>query len=225
MRVGPGILPNPLDLLFPSLCCLCTAPVERNQAVCEACLGQLTPTGLGQWAQDSTIREGLDGIWSAFWFDEAMQSLVHQLKYQGRRRIGEQLGQATFTQLSGDVTWERYDVMVPIPLYRPQQRERGFNQSAVLAQVISQETGLLIEERLIVRHRRTRSQTGLSVSERQENVADCFRPVRSADNLNVLLLDDVLTTGATASACAQSLKAAGCAEVAVLTVATPQKVG
>ncbi|MFC1583450.1 ComF family protein [Candidatus Neomarinimicrobiota bacterium] len=189
------------------------------------CLGQLAPTGLGQWVQESTIREGLDGVWSAFWFDEAMQQLVHQLKYQGRRRIGEQLGQASFTQLAGDVPWERFDAVVPIPLYRPQQRERGFNQAAVLARVISKETGLSIEERLIVRHCRTRSQTGLTIPERQENVADCFRPVGSADSLNVLLLDDVLTTGATASACAQSLKAAGCAEVAVLTVATPQKVG
>jgi ComF family protein len=154
-----------------------------------------------------------------------MQQLVHQLKYKGRRRIGEQLGQATFSQLAGDVPWERYDVVVPIPLYRLQQRERGFNQAAVLARVIGKETGLPIEERLIIRYRKTRSQTGLTIPERQENVADCFRPVRSADSLNVLLLDDVLTTGATASACAQSLKAAGCAEVAVLTVATPQKEG
>jgi ComF family protein len=220
-----GIFPNPLDLLFPSLCCLCTAPIERKQAVCDTCLGQLAPTGLGQWIQGSTIKEGLDGIWSAFWFDEAMQQLVHQLKYKGRRRIGEQLGQATFSQLAGDITWDRYDVVVPIPLYRSQQRERGFNQAAVLARVIGKETGLPIDEQLIVRYRRTRSQTGLTIAERQENVADCFRPVRSAESQNILLLDDVLTTGATASACAQSLKATGCAEVVVLTVATPQKEG
>ena len=220
-----GSFPNPLDLIFPSLCCLCTAPVERKQAVCEVCLGNLVPTGLGQWLEGSTIKEELDGIWSAFWFDEAMQQLMHELKYKGRRRIGEQLGRITFKELSHEVPWKQFDTLVPIPLYRSQKRERGFNQALVLAQVISEETGVTIDEELIVRHRPTRSQTGLSIPERQENVADCFRPSRPGEGLNVLLIDDVLTTGATASACAQSLKGAGCGDVAVLTVATPQKEG
>lgn len=220
-----GIFPNPFDLIFPSLCCLCTAPVERKEAICEACLGNLASTGLGQWQEGSTIKEGLDGIWSAFWFDEAMQQLVHALKYQGRRRIGEQLGRASFQELSHEVPWEQYDALVPIPLYRSQKRERGFNQALVVAQVIGEETGLAIDEQLIIRQRPTRSQTGLSIPERQENVAGCFRTDRAADGLKVLLIDDVLTTGATASACAQSLKGAGCREAAVLTVATPQKEG
>ncbi len=223
MTPPPGRWPNPLELLFPSLCVLCTVPLEGVKAVCTPCLEALSPTGLGSWLDKAAVREGLDEAWSAFWYDEAMQSLIHLLKYNGHRRVGGRLGEALFHPLEREVPWDRFDTLVPVPLHRTKRRERGYNQSAVLARALGKLSGLPVSERLVLRHRWTRSQTGLSVQERRTNVGGSFRATGPGGGRKVLLVDDVLTTGATASACAQALKAVGFGEVAVLTVATPQK--
>jgi predicted amidophosphoribosyltransferase len=112
---------------------------------------------------------------------------------------------------------------VPVPLHRVRRRERDYNQSSLVARSLGQRCLLPVRERLLIRHRWTSSQTGLSVQERRRNVAGCFQTTRSSEGQRALLIDDVLTTGATASACAVALKAAGCPAVAVLTVATPKK--
>ncbi len=223
MTPVPGRWPNPLELLFPSLCVLCTTPLNGVKAVCTPCLEALVPTGLGQWLDEAAVREGLDEAWSAFWYDETMQSLIHLLKYNGHRRVGDRLGEALFHKLEGEVPWDRFNTLAPVPLHRTTRRERGYNQSAVLARTLGNLSGLPVSERLVLRHRWTRSQTGLSVQERRTNVGGSFRATGPGGGRKVLLVDDVLTTGATASACAQALKAVGVGEVAVLTVATPQK--
>ncbi len=223
MRPAMGFLPNPLELLFPPLCLLCSFPLEGEQAVCDRCLETLPPTGRGSWLAEASVKEDLDQVWSAFWYGEAVQSLIHLLKYQGHRRVGRRLAEAVFHLLAEELPWDRFDVLAPVPLHRTKRRERGYNQSAVLARALGGLTGLPVDERLVVRHRWTRTQTGLSVEERRRNVAGSFRADQPGEGRKVLLVDDVLTTGATASACATVLKAGGCGEVAVLTVATPRK--
>lgn len=219
----PVRLPDLLEIFFPSLCVLCTTPLDHEQAICGRCLETLVPTGLGPWLDETAVREGLDEAWSAFWYDETMQSLIHLFKYSGHRRVGRRLGEALFRQLEGEIPWGRFDALVPVPLHRTKRRERGYNQSAVLARALGEPSSLPVMERLVVRHRWTRSQTGLSVEERRTNVDGSFRAPGPGGGRKVLLVDDVLTTGATASACALALKAVGFGEVAVLTVATPLK--
>ncbi|MFB0516129.1 MAG: ComF family protein [Candidatus Neomarinimicrobiota bacterium] len=218
-----GHLPNPLELLFPSLCVLCSAPLDGERSVCRHCLESLSPTGLGQWQEGVLVNAELDNVWCAFRYDEAMETLIHLLKYQGHRRIGYRLSEAVFRLMEGEIPWGNFDVLVPIPLHRTRLRERGYNQSGVLARGLGDWSGLPMEDRLVVRHRWTRSQTGLSLEERRENVSGSFRTSRAGDGRNVLLVDDVLTSGATASACALALRAGGYGEVAVLAVATPLK--
>ena len=219
----PVRLPDLLEIFFPSLCVLCTTPLDGEKAVCGRCLETLAPTGLGPWLDETAVREGLDEVWSAFWYDETMQSLIHLFKYSGHRRVGRRLGGALFHQLEGEVSWGRFDALVPIPLHRTKRRERGYNQSAVLARTLGELSGLPMMERLVVRHRWTRSQTGLSVDERRTNVDGSFRATGPGGGRKVLLVDDVLTSGATVSACALALKAVGFGEVTALTVATPLK--
>ena len=220
-----GRLPNPLDLLFPPLCVLCTAPLDGEKIVCGRCLGDLSPTGLGQWREQVRIHDGLDEVWSAYWFDEQMKALIHTLKYEGLRGTGHRLGEGVSNLLGAECTPGQYDLLIPIPLHWNKRRRRGYNQAEVLANRLGQLWGIAIGKRCIVRRRPTQTQTGLSVQERRANVAGCFRVTGKGAGLNVLLVDDVLTTGATASACGLALKEGGYGRVSVITVATPPKDG
>lgn len=114
----------------------------------------------------------------------------------------------------------RFDCVTPTPLHWFRQWRRGFNQSDLLARVLSRRTGIPVE-RLLRRVRPTSAQAGLSNSKRRENVAKAFRcaPWAKAEGKRILLVDDVMTTGSTASACAAALKRAGAARVTLLTLA------
>jgi len=111
-----------------------------------------------------------------------------------------------------------YDCIVPVPLHRRRQYERGYNQSFLLAQQIAGEYGLSAEP-VLKRNRATRQQARLSASERRKNLLGAFSCTKPVDGLRILLVDDVLTTGTTAASCAQALIDAGAASVDVCSVA------
>jgi ComF family protein len=113
------------------------------------------------------------------------------------------------------------DYLIPVPLHSSRLRERGYNQSDLLAADISDELSIPCLRQVLVRARNTRSMTALSPLRRRRNVADAFRVIPGTDlqGKHIVLVDDVFTTGATADACARILVLAGCAEVHVLTAA------
>ena len=116
---------------------------------------------------------------------------------------------------------ERFDAVVPVPLHWRKQWQRGFNQSDLLAQAMARRRGIPVV-RALARTRFTKTQAGLSNTERRKNVAAAFRCRRVAETLagqRVLLIDDVMTTGSTAAACARALKRAGAAGVVLATIA------
>ena len=112
------------------------------------------------------------------------------------------------------------DVIVPVPLHSHRLRERGYNQAALLAREMARQCGLLLDEQTLVRQRATAPQVELDVRQRKENVRGAFSTRCNAlIGRNVLLVDDVCTTGATLEACAQVLREAGAREIRALTAA------
>jgi len=143
--------------------------------------------------------------------------LIHLLKYDGMTPLASPLGDYLSRAMPLD---EEFDAVVPVPLHWFRRFQRGFNQAALLANYIARKRNLPVL-RVVRRVRATRTQTGLTNSKRRLNVAGAFRTRRGrpVDGLRILLVDDVMTTGSTGSACASALKRAGAKSVTLVTVA------
>jgi len=161
--------------------------------------------------------QGFDAVYSYGSYEGTLRKLVHLFKYTGVRPLARPFGELLARALPRD---QRFDLIVPMPLHWFKRWQRGFNQADLLAQEIGRKWQVPV--RNVVRRRKaTSSQAGLSNAKRRANVQGAFRVARgqTLNGLRVLLVDDVLTTGATASACARALKRAGAAHVSLLALA------
>src|SRR2546429_2047183 len=143
----------------------------------------------------------------------ARAEAIHRLKYEGREELARPLG-----TLFAGCEPPRADVVAPIPLHATRLRERGYDQAALLAREAGRRFGLPVRS-LLVRVRPTRQQVGLDRARREENVRAAFRSLRAAAGLRVCLVDDVLTTGATAAEAGRALLRAGAIRIEVRTLA------
>lgn len=226
-----------LALVFPTSCAACRAPMEnpRSGPLCDGCWaalprhpGGVCPCGVPLVSPHADAcgrcRRGLSPFErgaSLGPYDGALRIVIHELKYRGRRRAAAQLahrldGEARVRDVLGGA-----DVLVPVPLHPRRLRERGFNQAELLAAELGRRAALPVAAATLVRRTDTASQAGLTAARRRENVAGAFS-VRHRSRVAgrvVVLVDDVYTTGATARACARTLRDAGATEVRLLTVA------
>jgi ComF family protein len=213
-----------LDLAFPAACSGCG---REGAPLCAACLPALdarltlpggTPIGLPADLPAPLLQ--LE--WCAP-FAGAVRAALHDLKYAGERRLAEPLGAAVARR------WARVgsgtEIVVPVPVHAERERRRGYDQAALIAEVVARQLGLPAVLAL-ERRRATVAQFELGRDERAANVADAFR-LRASDPMAaraiagrwVLLVDDVVTTGATLAACASALERGGALAVSAITVA------
>ena len=153
-----------------------------------------------------------------------VQRLLHQLKYNDCPEIGERLGKAYGRDLSATSLAREFDLIVPVPLHRSRLRQRGYNQSAHFAKGLSETLQIPWDESISMRTQATASQTRKNRRERWENVRQGFA-IKKAESVlgkRILLVDDVITTGATLEACGRHLLDCGCASVSVACIAEAQ---
>jgi ComF family protein len=186
-----------IDLL--TACRRCGHPHAGAPRACHRC---------AQWP--STLSAGR----AVFTFGGPVREAVHRLKYQHEHARAEWCAGHLVETLDA-LGWQP-DVLVPVPLHVARQRERGYNQSQKLAEQMARRTGIPLHVKL-VRQRPTRPQVTLTAEERAANVAGAFVARERLDGQSVLLIDDVLTTGATLNDCARACRAAGAAVVGALT--------
>jgi ComF family protein len=152
-------------------------------------------------------------------FVPPLDKIIHHFKYRRQQKIGRILGRGMATVLKYDFFLKQSDLITPVPLFWWKRLRRGYNQSQVLARVIQQECGIPVCD-LLVRRKNTKTQTRLTETRRKENVRDAFRIKNDAvADKKILLVDDVMTTGATIRECARILKAAGAERVYSLVAA------
>ncbi len=227
-----------LDFIYPPYCCLCRSRLQQGEkVVCEDCWGEVKPLG-GPFCPNCgyPVEPDADGCpmcrqrgWSfqrvkiLTDFEPAVQQLIHLLKYRGKRSVGTRLGVMLGQTLRSRPRWQKADLIIPVPLHKSRLRERGYNQSFLIGKALSEELQKPLRPELLVRRRSTRSQTKLNVTERIENVSGAFRVnhPEQLDDKRIILVDDIITTGATADACSRSLLNAGAKEVLVAAVAAP----
>jgi len=218
-----------LDLLFPQWCIGCG---REGAYICERCRTSLVRIvlpicpGCGRPQPSGILCPGcvsgqadIDGIRSPFRFEGMIQQAVYQLKYQNLRALAAPLARLIYDYLTTNPV--PGEVLVPVPLHGKRLRERGYNQSHLLARELGKLNHLTVVDDCLVRQRPTPPQARTAnVEQRKQNVADAFvgsdRRLRGKE---VLLIDDVATSGATLNAAAAALKKAGVASVWGLTLA------
>lgn len=218
--VGRGLL----DLIYPPRCLGCGArPESADLPLCPRCLQSMERAPrMGVAARLDRLPAGR-GIFEkslALWiFDRGgtLQSVQHAFKYGDRPQYGISLGRLLGSAYEKKDT--SIDGVVPIPLHRTRELERGYNQSRMLANGVADALGCPLQTSLLTRPQPTRSQTNLSRKERWENVYGAFSADSAYDGKHWLLVDDVLTTGATAVAAALTLTRAGAENVSLATLA------
>lgn len=209
------------DLLFPEnvacLCCDCALSERDTDGLCPGCrkaLEQLARRQEQREAQDTEKPpEGIDALHAAFVYEGQARKLIHRLKYESVRAAAAALAQQMVFLPSGEE-----EIIVPVPADPRRERRRGFNQSALLAAHIAGELGMPMEKAL-VRVERRRAQTGLSAQERRENLVGCMAASEAVNGKRVLLVDDVVTTGATICEAARALRKAGARSICVFAAA------
>lgn len=220
-----------VSLIFPRVCLACDEPLARGEDhICTGCRAQFpytdyhklplseNPLARKFWGK-LPVRYSLSYL--RFLRRGRVQHLLHQLKYQGQRDIGRVLGRWYGAELADHGLATEFDLIVPVPLHPRKLAKRGYNQADTFAEGLALSLNVPWSATALRRTEHTASQTRKNRAERWENVAEVFEVAQAADILNkrILIVDDVLTTGATLEACAAALLAAGCREVSIATIA------
>lgn len=192
-----------LARIHAPLCPQCGRP-QTNSTLCPSCV---------------CYAAAIDGIRAPFRFEGPIRQAVHDLKYRNIRVLAKPLASLMYDYMSSQNL--AGDVLVPVPLHSKRLKERGYNQSGLLARELGRLTRLPVTDGCLVKHRHTAQQAKTSsLKERLENVADVFACKGTRlKGLTVLLIDDVATSGATMNAAAVALKAAGASSVWGLAIA------
>jgi competence protein ComFC len=217
-----------LDWLFPPICGGCNRVGFRwcpdccknvkiiPAPVCRTCSMPLSQPGQCEFCK--TSKPPFEMMRSWLYFEGPIRHALHQLKYHRNLALGDALAQY-FTKFVSTLGWN-VDLVIPVPLGKGRMKERGYNQVGLVAMPTAAMQHWHYEPHGLIRTRETRSQVGLSVNERKENVYGAFKANPGVvSGATVLVMDDIATTGATLSACATSLIDAGAKSVYALTIA------
>ena len=230
-----SVLRSVRSIVIPEYCCVCGKRLcSSEHNVCALCLLSLPYTRFDGKKGNPAERV----FWGKFPIKKASAYLFYQqgadsrlliwdLKYYNRPNVGYIMGKAMARELLPTGFFADISILIPVPLAKKKEKERGYNQSAFIAEGVAIVTGITVERKAVKRVKTTKSQTHLSHFERQENVDGIFsvvKPERLAGK-EVLIIDDVLTTGATIASLATEIIKARAASVSVLSLAASVHIG
>jgi ComF family protein len=204
-----------LQLFYPHVCAGCgTDILPQESSLCIKCLYELPATEFEKHA-NNPVEKMLSGrllfdkATAQFYFtkESLIQTLMHAFKYRGNKNLGHQLGVLMGNQLKESNRFDNIEALVPLPLFESKERKRGYNQSTILCKGISEVTNLPVIEDAVIKPQHTDTQTKKNRVDRWKNIEGKFQLIDDSKlrGKHILLVDDVITTGATIEACATAL--------------------
>jgi len=213
------------SLLFPKSCYSCGKKITVGY-ICDECISELNiRTGVTIYNREIASEQddyfSFDLAYAVFPMSEVIRNLIHNFKYSDLPKIGAILGGFAKDFIIKTRIFSDTDFVLPVPLHKVKKRIRGFNQSEILAKKISKGLKFKLMSDLVLRKKFTRTQTKLTRKQRQENVADAFAFNKkfNIEGKNILLVDDVFTTGSTADSISKVLRKNNPKKIYVLTIA------
>jgi ComF family protein len=219
------------DFIYPPVCLTCDSMLAPgDEKICARCWSGIPEIGpahpvwnelSGKFSSEGAVRD----ILSCYLFEKegTLQQVIHLLKYSGIRSLGERLGVEVGRRMLLNPAFLSCDALVPVPLHKLKKRERGYNQAECICRGVAAQTHLPVRSSFLLRNRYTESQTELDKDARNENVRGAFvlNPacVSEVEGRSFILVDDVVTTGSTISACARVLLENGAERVLALSAA------
>lgn len=218
-----------LSLFFPNYCCACNTSLGRNERViCTSCLDKLPQTHFHLYAENPIAKlfwgkVQLHAAAALYYFHKGnkVQHLVHQLKYKGKKEVGIYLGEIYGKILAQNPSFSMVDIIIPVPLHQKKLKKRGYNQSEMFGIGLSKGMQKPMKTDVLYRTSFTETQTKKSREERWKNVETVFA-VHQAEayaGKHFLLVDDVITTGATMEACIHALEAVPNVKISIAAIA------
>ncbi len=224
-----NILGDFINLFFPDICQACGDKlVKGEQVICSKCIYNLPKTNYHLEKNNPVSqlfwgRVNIENATSYYFYHKGskFQKLIHRLKYNGKKEVGFELGKHFGSVLIMSELYKNIDVIIPVPLHPKREKKRGYNQSYWIALGLNEIFKVEIDTITLYRSIATETQTKKSRFERWENVDSIFKTKDNTTlkNKHILLVDDVLTTGATLEACANSILESENAKVSIVTLA------
>lgn len=224
-----------LDLLYPIKCPFCGA--VTGDGICSVCRKQITKISgtyclkcgkpirhtEEEYCYDCKKNKHVFCGGRALWVHKSpVSDAIYALKYQNRRIYGEIFGKELAKQYESYLKKRQISLIIPIPLHKRKLRKRGYNQAAIIAQRLGAETGIPVDDRILRRVRETLPQKNLNDKERRKNIRNAFEAAGPVNAENIVLIDDIYTTGSTLDEAARTLRRAGAQNVWFLTISIGQ---
>lgn len=225
------MLKNLLKLLFPSICCGCNQLLIKNEKIlCVKCIHDLPLTHNYLLEENETKNKFYGSVeiefaCSMLYFHNQgiAQNLIHHLKYKNRQDIGNYLGKLYSINLIDVTKKHQFDLIIPVPLHRKRFKQRGYNQLTTFGKTLSENLKIPYSEDILMRNHYSKTQTKKGKQERfkEQNLFSVI-PSSSLNNKHLLLIDDVITTGATIESCIKALNKISNIKISILTIAYTQ---
>ena len=211
------MLENILNLIYPSVCGFC-GKISQN-SLCSKCETKIKKYQINLIKKKNNVH--IDKIFCIYKYEDIIRDTILEYKFKNKAYLYETFSKIILKDKKICGFFKKYDIIIPVPISRKRKIKRGYNQTYLISKEIAKNLNLKCENRCLIKYKDTIEQSKLNKAERKTNLKDAYIVVnrKRIKDKNVILLDDIYTTGSTVNECAKVLKAAGANKIGVLAIA------